>query len=229
MTEPNLEDLREQFEKEFPYLDFHKTKDGDYSEAETGHTWIGFACGYALGHPDKHDCAKDDRKLPIDRPCSACSGGDPKMKHHLHCPPFRGHPDKLRIDTKQLAISILANFAYKYVHADQFGHPQSVIDAAINRATREIEAALGEQGGQSPQVTKDADFYKGYFEGARAALAEAELRREHTPLESKAEEAEDNNCSNCGHMEVEHNGPGHQCWNGSGVGNKRPCTAYERE
>jgi hypothetical protein len=37
----------------------------------------------------KHICAQDDRKLPIDRPCSACSGGDPEMKYHDHCPPFR--------------------------------------------------------------------------------------------------------------------------------------------
>ena len=29
------------------------------------------------------------RRLPIDRPCSACSGGDPEMKHHMHSPPFR--------------------------------------------------------------------------------------------------------------------------------------------
>jgi hypothetical protein len=28
-------------------------------------------------------------KLPIDRPCSACSGGDPHMKYHNHHPPFR--------------------------------------------------------------------------------------------------------------------------------------------
>ena len=28
-------------------------------------------------------------KLPIDRPCSACSGGDPEMKYHDHTPPFR--------------------------------------------------------------------------------------------------------------------------------------------
>lgn len=37
--------------------------------------------------PNKHDRTK--RKLPIDRPCSACSGGDPNMKYHDHCPPFR--------------------------------------------------------------------------------------------------------------------------------------------
>ena len=29
------------------------------------------------------------RRLPIDRPCSACSGGDPEMKYHMHSPPFR--------------------------------------------------------------------------------------------------------------------------------------------
>lgn len=28
-------------------------------------------------------------KYPIDRPCSACSAGDRKMKHHDHHPPFR--------------------------------------------------------------------------------------------------------------------------------------------
>lgn len=37
----------------------------------------------------KHDCDKDDRKLPIDRPCSACSAGDTRMEYHDHCPPFR--------------------------------------------------------------------------------------------------------------------------------------------
>ncbi len=36
-----------------------------------------------------HNCAMEDRKLPIDRPCSACSAGDYKMEHHDHCPPFR--------------------------------------------------------------------------------------------------------------------------------------------
>ena len=36
-----------------------------------------------------HICDKDDRKLPIDRPCSACSAGDYKMEYHDHCPPFR--------------------------------------------------------------------------------------------------------------------------------------------
>jgi hypothetical protein len=30
------------------------------------------------------------RKLPIDRPCSACSAGDYAMEHHDHMPPFRG-------------------------------------------------------------------------------------------------------------------------------------------
>lgn len=40
----------------------------------------------------KHNCATDDRKLPIDRPCSACSAGDTKMEHHSHCPPFREVP-----------------------------------------------------------------------------------------------------------------------------------------
>ena len=28
-------------------------------------------------------------KLPIDRPCSACSDGDTEMKYHDHAPPFR--------------------------------------------------------------------------------------------------------------------------------------------
>ena len=28
-------------------------------------------------------------KYPIDRPCSACSGGDAEMKYHDHTPPFR--------------------------------------------------------------------------------------------------------------------------------------------
>ena len=28
-------------------------------------------------------------KLPIDRPCSACSAGDAEMEHHDHTPPFR--------------------------------------------------------------------------------------------------------------------------------------------
>lgn len=28
-------------------------------------------------------------KLPIDRPCSACSAGDTEMKYHDHAPPFR--------------------------------------------------------------------------------------------------------------------------------------------
>lgn len=41
-----------------------------------------------------HDCKTDDRKLPIDRPCSACSGGDTEMKFHAHCPPFRGVPSE---------------------------------------------------------------------------------------------------------------------------------------
>lgn len=39
-----------------------------------------------------HDHAKDDRKLPIDRPCSACSAGDSEMEYHSHCPPFRVEP-----------------------------------------------------------------------------------------------------------------------------------------
>ena len=32
-------------------------------------------------------------KLPIDRPCSACSDGDSEMKHHDHEPPFRGEAE----------------------------------------------------------------------------------------------------------------------------------------
>jgi hypothetical protein len=32
-------------------------------------------------------------RLPIDRPCSACSAGDFKMEHHLHTPPFRESTD----------------------------------------------------------------------------------------------------------------------------------------
>ena len=43
----------------------------------------------AEGSVPPHNCNTDDRKLPINRPCSACSGGDPDMDHHLHCPPFR--------------------------------------------------------------------------------------------------------------------------------------------
>lgn len=41
-------------------------------------------------------------KRAIDRPCSACSGGDYRMEYHDHFPPFRGergeHPniDELR-------------------------------------------------------------------------------------------------------------------------------------
>ena len=31
-------------------------------------------------------------KLPIDRPCSACSDGDTEMKYHDHTPPFRAQP-----------------------------------------------------------------------------------------------------------------------------------------
>lgn len=31
-------------------------------------------------------------KLPIDRPCSACSDGDTQMKYHDHEPPFRAQP-----------------------------------------------------------------------------------------------------------------------------------------
>lgn len=31
-------------------------------------------------------------KLPIDRPCSACSAGDTEMKHHDHHPPFSAEP-----------------------------------------------------------------------------------------------------------------------------------------
>lgn len=30
-----------------------------------------------------------DQRLPIDRPCSACSAGDSNMNHHKHSPPFR--------------------------------------------------------------------------------------------------------------------------------------------
>lgn len=41
-----------------------------------------------------HICAKDDKKLPIDRPCSACSDGDYKMEYHSHCPPFRETPSQ---------------------------------------------------------------------------------------------------------------------------------------
>lgn len=36
-----------------------------------------------------HNCNTEDKKLPIDRPCSACSAGDFEMKYHSHCPPFR--------------------------------------------------------------------------------------------------------------------------------------------
>lgn len=48
-------------------------------------------CGPALPElPEKaHDCNSEDRRLPIDRPCSACGDGDIGMEHHLHCPPFR--------------------------------------------------------------------------------------------------------------------------------------------
>jgi|ERR1017187_10971759 hypothetical protein len=35
-------------------------------------------------------------KLPIDRPCSACSAGDFEMEHHLHAPPFRPTPPPFR-------------------------------------------------------------------------------------------------------------------------------------
>jgi hypothetical protein len=33
--------------------------------------------------------ASTERCLAIDRPCSACSGGDSEMEHHKHSPPFR--------------------------------------------------------------------------------------------------------------------------------------------
>lgn len=88
----NVEDLKKQFEEFAVRTGYSITVDSDgmYFWVHTQDLWEGFQAGYALGHPDTHNCNTDDRKLPIDRPCSACSGGDPKMKHHLHCPPFRG-------------------------------------------------------------------------------------------------------------------------------------------
>ena len=44
-----------------------------------------------------HTCSTDDRRLPIDRPCSACSAGDSEMEYHLHCPPFRPEPSEQRV------------------------------------------------------------------------------------------------------------------------------------
>lgn len=42
----------------------------------------------AASHLLAEKVRKEERKLPIDRPCSACSGGDPEMKYHDHYPPF---------------------------------------------------------------------------------------------------------------------------------------------
>jgi hypothetical protein len=33
--------------------------------------------------------SEKEARLPIDRPCSACSAGDTEMEYHLHRPPFR--------------------------------------------------------------------------------------------------------------------------------------------
>lgn len=48
-----------------------------------------------LEEPSRIDAAAPilRAKLPIDRPCSACSAGDHKMEHHDHDPPFRVRRD----------------------------------------------------------------------------------------------------------------------------------------
>jgi hypothetical protein len=51
--------------------------------------WKGIRGGLSAMSTPRHDCKTDDRKLAIDRPCSACSDGDSEMEYHDHCPPFR--------------------------------------------------------------------------------------------------------------------------------------------
>jgi hypothetical protein len=71
-------------------------------------------------------------RLPIDRPCSACSAGDSKMEYHLHAPPFR---------TDSATITGVED---KFIHSDKlsaywFGRQvtyirypeQQVIDASL--------------------------------------------------------------------------------------------------
>lgn len=57
----------------------------------------------------ERNCATDDRKLPIDRPCSACSAGDYKMEYHDHCPPFREGKQELGAGGTELTLDDFRN------------------------------------------------------------------------------------------------------------------------
>jgi len=59
--------------------------------------------------------ATEGQRLPIDRPCSACSAGDYTMEYHLHYPPFR----KEATATAQPALNELLEKARHHVMTDK--------------------------------------------------------------------------------------------------------------
>src|ERR1019366_1350405 len=76
-------------------------------------------------------------KLPIDRPCSACSAGDSKMEHHDHTPPFR--------EASPVSTEVCNNCRKSFpCECSQYGDPSDATSAEqFWKRIDALEAALG--------------------------------------------------------------------------------------